>query len=200
MSLGDFYLFDRKDLSRALSLYAPAYAEYSSQAKADPDDLNAKAEVSAMAYRMGFVADRLARKVPVGGAALRQAATSYYDECLAVRRDLAKADPKDTRGQINVMVALARLNRAGEVLQVADALGKAAPDDRRVLFQTACGLAVAAGGTGPDAARCREQAFDVLNKLVEQGWKDRVALETDPDLDAVRGDPRFAELLKRVGK
>jgi hypothetical protein len=98
------------------------------------------------------------------------------------------------------MVALARLGRAAEVMKVADALRKQAPEDRRVLFQTACGLAVAAGGTGPDADRCRAQAFDVLNKLVEQGWKDRVALETDPDLDAVRGDKRFAELLKRIGK
>jgi serine/threonine-protein kinase len=200
MSLGDFYLFDRKDPARALVEYAPAYTEYSAQAKADPDDLNAKAEVSAMAYRMGFVADRLADRAPVGGAALRQAATAYYEECLAVRRDLAKADPRDTRGQINVMVALARLGKAAEVETIAAALRKQAGADRRVLFQTACGLAVAAGGTGPDADRCREQAFEVLGKLVDQGWKDRVALETDPDLDAVRGDKRFAELLARVGK
>jgi tetratricopeptide (TPR) repeat protein len=200
MSLGDFYLFDRKDLSRALSLYAPAYAEYAAQAKADPDDLNAKAEVSAMAYRMGFVADRLADRAPVGAAALRQAATAYYEECLSVRRDLAKADPRDTRGQINVMVALAPLGKAADVETIAAALRKQAGTDRRILFQTACGLAVASSGPGSEAGRCREQAFDVLNKLVDQGWKDRVALQTDPDLDAVRGDKRFAELLRRVGK
>ena len=153
-----------------------------------------------MAYRMGFVSDRLADKAPVGRSALRQAATAYYEECLAVRRDLAKADPRDTRGQINVMIALARLGRAVDVERIAAALRKQAETDRRVLFQVACGLAVAAGGTGPDADRCREQAFDVLNKLVDQGWKDRVALETDPDLDAIRADKRFAELLKRVGR
>ena len=123
-----------------------------------------------------------------------------HTECLPVRRDLAKADPRDTRGQINVKVALARLGKAADVETIAAALRKQAGTDRRVLFQMACGLAVASGGTGPEGGRCREPAFDALNKLVEQGWKDRVALQTDTDLDAVRGDKRFAELLRRIGK
>jgi hypothetical protein len=29
------------------------------------------------------------------------------------------------------------------------------------------------------------------------GWKDPVALETDPDLEAIRGDERFAEMIKK---
>ena len=43
-----------------------------------------------------------------------------------------------------------------------------------------------------------EQAFGVIDALVRRGWKDRVTLETEPDLDAVRGDPRFAELLAKL--
>lgn len=70
--------------------------------------------------------------------------------------------------------------------------------DRRVLFQVACGLAIAGGGSDPAAAKCRDDAFRVLGKLVDEGWKDHVALETDPDLGAVRGDKRFAALTARL--
>jgi hypothetical protein len=58
------------------------------------------------------------------------------------------------------------------------------------------------GGDGNDtiADRCRDRAFGVLGELVKAGWKDRVALETDPDLEAVRGDPRFRELVHGITK
>ena len=70
--------------------------------------------------------------------------------------------------------------------------------DRQVLFQTACGLSILAAGPGRTAATCLDRAFEVLTRLVDGGWQDRAALETDPDLDAVRKDKRFAELLKRL--
>ena len=119
-------------------------------------------EVSALAYRMGFVTERLANVVPGGGTVLRMTSGSFYEECLAARRILAQADPTDTRGKIDEMVALARLGRAAEVERIAAQLRKQAGTDRRVLFQTACGLAVASRGRGAVADRCRGQAFDVL--------------------------------------
>ena len=85
-------------------------------------------------------------------------------------------------------------------MKLARDLLKRAGGDRRVLFQTACGLAVAGGGPGDVAAACREEAFRVLDALVRAGWKNRVALETDPDLDVIRADPRFAALLAKLPK
>jgi hypothetical protein len=38
----------------------------------------------------------------------------------------------------------------------------------------------------------------VTGTLVDRGWKDRVALQTGPDLAGVRSDKRFAELLTRL--
>jgi len=69
-----------------------------------------------------------------------------------------------------------------------------------VRFQAACGLSVAAGGAIDPAvaARCRAAALQTLTALMAGGWKDRVALETDPDLAAVRTDPDFATVLARV--
>ena len=38
----------------------------------------------------------------------------------------------------------------------------------------------------------------MLGDLVANGWKDRFALENDPDLETVRGEKEFAGLLARV--
>ena len=67
--------------------------------------------------------------------------------------------------------------------------------DRRVLFQTAWACLAS---SGQEPLRCRNQAFKVLNELIDQGWKDNVSLKTDPDLESVRGDKRFSELLVRL--
>jgi hypothetical protein len=43
----------------------------------------------------------------------------------------------------------------------------------------------------------------VLRQLVEKGWKDQGSLELDPDLETVRRDKRFPEIiseLKRVSR
>ena len=44
----------------------------------------------------------------------------------------------------------------------------------------------------------RDEAITELNKAVDLGFDDADHLRQDPDLDGLRLDPRFAELLARV--
>ena len=88
--------------------------------------------------------------------------------------------------------------RAGHAVRVVDRLLAQAGTDRQVLFQTACGLSILGTGWGDAAAKHLDRAFDVLTKLVDGGWQDPAGLKTDPDLDAVRKDKRFPELLRRL--
>ena len=45
----------------------------------------------------------------------------------------------------------------------------------------------------------RDQAFEWLNKAYDQHDLQLVSLKVDPTLDGLRSDPRFADLVRRVG-
>jgi dienelactone hydrolase len=45
----------------------------------------------------------------------------------------------------------------------------------------------------------RDKAFEWLDRAVEIGFADYGLLKSDPDLSNLRGDPRFAKVLERVG-
>lgn len=45
----------------------------------------------------------------------------------------------------------------------------------------------------------KDQAFEYLNKAIEKREWWIVMLNVDPPLDPLRDDPRFAEIVRRVG-
>ncbi len=73
-----------------------------------------------------------------------------------------------------------------------------AGEDRQVLFQIACGLAILSGLKHESALNCRERCFQALDKLIDLGWRDSSAFDWDPDLDPIRNDKRYAALLVRM--
>jgi hypothetical protein len=45
----------------------------------------------------------------------------------------------------------------------------------------------------------KDKAFALLNKLYENRDSSVIGIKADPRFDSLRGDPRFADLLRRVG-
>jgi len=199
MYLGDFILYARKDTVAAAALYERALVHFEDVLKADPDNLDLRQRVAATHYRLGVIAGERPGVGLVAGAAADVAPRPHhYAECLRLREELAKIDTKDTQGQVELLLAQARMGETANADRTAKGLLRQAGTDPQVLFQTACGLSILGNGSGDPAKQWLDQAFEVLGKLVERGWKDRIALETDPDLDAVRRDKRFGELLTRL--
>jgi serine/threonine protein kinase len=193
MYLGDFYLMIRKDYKAADEQYRMSLQLFSEVLKAEPDSLDVLQRVAATHYRLGITAPRWPLLPLLGNIG----DVVHFPLCLAMRQDLARIDPKDTQGQVEVLLAYARLGRNADVEATAARLLEQAGADPQSLFQTVCGFSICAGGRGEAANRCRDAAFKTMERLLASGWKDPVALETDPDLDAIRGDPRFVEMLKR---
>ena len=99
------------------------------------------------------------------------------------------------------MLALARCGRHAEAAKGADDLGQRIPNDPRMRFFTACIYALCAGAAGGDAAvadRYRALALEALGRAVDRGYRDAVTLQSDPDLEPLRGSPGFQAVLARV--
>jgi tetratricopeptide (TPR) repeat protein len=131
------------------------------------------------------------------------AAERYYRDCLKVRQRLQKDDPGNIQRQIEVMLAQARLGEHQAAARTAGEVCAYAPRHPGKLFSAACGYAlcvaaVRAGSSGGDDALKRgyvQKTLDTLRQAIASGFKDRRALETAPDLQAVRGADGYKSLL-----
>ena len=197
MTLGDFHLTAKGDPAAAWAEYATAADGYGRLLRDDPDSLPARRELSTARYKLGVTAGRLPA---LGGLVGPAVAAGQFAAANRARAELAEIDRRDAQAQVDWMLALGRCGKPEAARAVGWVVRRQVGGDRRLLFHLACGYAVAAGGAADpaEAAACRDRAVGVLGDLVARGWKDRFALEHDPDLDAVRGDPRFAELVAKV--
>lgn len=84
-----------------------------------------------------------------------------------------------------------RLGRYLEGLAVDRRLVAARPEDSGAHYNLACSLALTGDVDG---------AFAALTRAVELGYDDAEFLASDPDLAALRADPRFTALLEGLAR
>ncbi len=77
--------------------------------------------------------------------------------------------------------------RYAEGLQIDKRLAKLRPQDPLVHYNLACSYAL---------LKRKDQAISTLRKAVELGYRDFRYLRQDRDLDSIRHDPRFRQLLR----
>lgn len=65
-----------------------------------------------------------------------------------------------------------------------------APKNPTLLYNTACAYALAGD---------KDKALAMLDRAIAEGYKDKAGLTSDPDLLGIRSDPRFLDLVKKLG-
>jgi tetratricopeptide (TPR) repeat protein/tRNA A-37 threonylcarbamoyl transferase component Bud32 len=136
-----------------------------------------------------------------GLAALRlkdqEGADKFFAECLKIRAELAQKDPGNERKKMDLMLVLPLCGRYEEAAQLAESLRVGRDSDRELLMVIArCYGQCAAAVTEPRQRRqYQEKAMAALQASVQQGYKDLMTLETEPELDAIRELPEYAKLL-----
>ena len=154
---------------------------------------------------------------PLNTGFINNLAETYYywrqpDRCLPLAAKALELEPDNGWAQINQMRCFAQQGRYDEALQTAQKAGHGGlvilaqsgrlaearallplliKDHSRTSPWTVAGAYAALGD--------KEAAFAWLRKAADGQQADLVSLKIEPDFDSLRNDPRFAELLRRVG-
>jgi tetratricopeptide (TPR) repeat protein len=137
------------------------------------------------------------------------AAAEVLGAALAEQKQVvAKAPSVDASG---VLIAiLCRMGRHAEAAAAAEDMARGFPDNGLGLYNAACALsqckALAAKGSQPTGAKREElrqtyadRAMHLLRQAVQHGFKAAAQIDSDSDLDPVRGRADFEELLESLG-
>ena len=186
---GDLQLYcGHPDLARPL--YDRSLALSRELALADPENVDYQRELGLAYYRLGVLAG------VVGNPA---AAADNFKECLAIRERLAK-DAGNERRQAELMLVLARIGDHARAATIADTIRGTAASDPEVLSDIArCLAGCVAAANDPELADVyRKKAIRAIGDAIGAGYRDWVALETEPDLKPVRDLPEFKALVARL--
>ncbi len=116
-------------------------------------------------------------------------ARAAYRRALQIVRDHLELTPDDPRAATMRAVSLCRLGQLEEGLEWAERAVAIDPEDAGVRYNVAC-LYSLEGQV--------DKAIECLEGAVEVGFGNRDWMENDPDLDPLRGDPRFQELVNSL--
>jgi adenylate cyclase len=121
---------------------------------------------------------------------LHEEALERYGEALEAAERYMELHPDDPRAATMRAVSLCRLGRTDDGLAWGRRALELDPEDAGVRYNVACLHAV--GGQVDEALDCLDEALRV-------GFGNREWLARDPDLEALRGHPRFENLLGQTG-
>jgi serine/threonine-protein kinase len=190
LRLGGLYLRTGRP-EQAAREYRPAADALDQVAKEDPKNVHLQEDLARARYDEGTAALRWGD----GPRAAEKFAAS-----LKIREALA-GKSQDVSVQKELMLSLARCGEDRRAADIARRLREKYGDDAGQLYDVACCYAICAGPATANAkarTQYRDLALDVLEQAVERGYRDAGNMETDPDLDAVRDEPRVKELLKKL--
>jgi len=121
-------------------------------------------------------------------AGMYEQAMGEYQKVLELSKG---ATVVETAMKVVVAHAYARWGKRSKAMKMLDAVTKANATGTCVSPYSVAGIYAALGQSEP--------AFEWLNKACEQHDLQLVSLKVDPSLDGVRSDPRFKDLIRRIG-
>ncbi len=191
--LGDLYLRTRRP-ELAAGEYDAAARLFQGLFDKAPQRADFRDDLSRLLYDLGLTALRRGDQGP---------AAEKFRASLRLREDRAR-DRGNIGAQIDLMMTLARCGEHRRAADLAQRVRRERPDDLGGLVDVACCYAVCSGSVPPEEGGLRErytgQAIEALSRAVARGYRDRVNLETEPDLDAVRDQPAFKDLLAGLSR
>jgi tetratricopeptide (TPR) repeat protein len=174
--------------------FSSAAKHYKEIADSDPKSVDAQADLARILYSQGLAAERTGDK---------GAAATYFQDSLAIRSKRVNLK-SETYAQRDLMMSQARVGSHQEAVLLAESVLSKLSKDPGALVDIACCYSVCSTAVTADGAEKETQARYVakalaaLKQALDAGYGDKVNLETEPDLDAIRGQAEFKALVSRL--
>lgn len=124
----------------------------------------------------------------------------HFQAALKLQEDMLQVDPEG-RSRAAYMLTLARCGEHDKaVLQAERRLKTLEPDHHEGRFPIACCYALCAAAVKDAKLKERyiTRAIELLHEGITPTFKDATGIETDPDLQPIKSDPRFQQLVASV--
>ena len=179
------------DNAGARKLFERALAGFRGLMELDGRNINFKIATGASSYRLGVLARR---------AGDRAEADRHFAESLALREEIAALDPLNDARRMELMLALATCGEHVRAVEIAEAVRAGSKDPELLCEVARCYAQCSAGLRDTDANQAvayADAAIVALSEAIDDGYSDRVAFDTDPDLDPIRDLPGYRALSGR---
>ncbi len=125
-----------------------------------------------------------------------------WEESLRIRAELLSIEPKNLLWLAGAFRASANCGRYATAVRQLESLYLKRPRSIPILLDTAraCAVGVAMSNDPATKKRYVERAIGALHTAVRAGYKDALALKTDPDLALIRNEPLFVAWLAELPK
>ena len=161
--------------------------------EADPKNTVRRRDLGVSLYHLGNLADR--EKDP-------KAAREAFEAAYKIQQALVDLDEKNDKRLYELAPTLAHVGQVNKAAELADRLGAGPNVDNELRVALArcyaqCARA-APSGKSEQARTFLVKAVETLRTAVKEGYRDRVTLEVEPDLDPLRGLEEFRTLVAGV--
>ncbi len=169
-----------EDLKRSLKLREEL-------ASSDPRNVVKQRDLSVVLYMIGILNDREKKQ---------EAAAESFKAALAVRRKLVEISPENDSRQLELMVALARLGEVNDAAKIADRIAAGPNVDNEMRYDLARTYAMCSKASeGEKAEAFALKSVDTIRTAIREGYKDRISINVEADLDSIRDRGDFKTLM-----
>jgi serine/threonine protein kinase/formylglycine-generating enzyme required for sulfatase activity/tetratricopeptide (TPR) repeat protein len=197
---------------RTIAEHARSTLEHAEKAlKANPDDAKARLQAAMSSFRLGEMQkalndlDALVKKDPDATVALRYRAIVLprlgrgADAQAELNRFRNRNEPEIAKSTLTAIITAELGKNTSQAFLALDKALKAYPEDIELRYDAARAWALASQAVGKKDTSQRHalasRAVDLLKGLAKSGDADFGRMEDDPDLDPIRDDRAFAEVM-----
>jgi tetratricopeptide (TPR) repeat protein/tRNA A-37 threonylcarbamoyl transferase component Bud32 len=192
-SVVGLYRFRIGERAAARREYQSARDEFLALKTADPQNIYYRSELVVVLGRLGRLEDTEQKP---------DAARLAFEEATRLAEENFRVDEKNDLRRMALLKLLPRVGQVERALEMAERMAAGPKVDAELWVDLACCYAQCARSEPPEKAKqasaCQLKAVDAVRRATRSGFRDKIALEVEPDLDPIRSRDDFQTLLREM--